>query len=166
MGFEEGQVIFKCPKCCSIKPDRAHHCSVCQRWTDFLCLRLEINLFVVEWRCIKKMDHHCPWVNNCVGERNQKFFVLFTFYIGLISYHSLFIGINHFITCIQADWKTCTAYSPPATVVFILFLLFEVKLLVSIWFSVKILFRDCCSDCSHQLCLELRSRPSGTTRLE
>ncbi len=30
MGFKEGQVIFKCPKCCSIKPDRAHHCSVCQ----------------------------------------------------------------------------------------------------------------------------------------
>lgn len=32
MGFREGQVIFKCPKCCSIKPERAHHCSVCQRW--------------------------------------------------------------------------------------------------------------------------------------
>merc|ERR1712020_302892 len=28
MGFKEGQVIFKCPKCCSIKPERAHHCSV------------------------------------------------------------------------------------------------------------------------------------------
>lgn len=36
------QVIYKCTKCISIKPERAHHCSVCRR-------------------CIRKMDHHCPW---------------------------------------------------------------------------------------------------------
>ena len=37
-----GQIIYRCPRCLSIKPMRAHHCSVCKR-------------------CVKKMDHHCPW---------------------------------------------------------------------------------------------------------
>ncbi|CAL8101201.1 unnamed protein product [Orchesella dallaii] len=118
MGFRQGQVIYKCQKCCSIKPERAHHCSVCQR-------------------CIRKMDHHCPWVNNCVGENNQKFFVLFTFYIALTSIHALFLGINHFIICIQHDWKECSAFTPPATVVFLIFLIFE-ALLFAIFTAVML----------------------------
>lgn len=109
MGFREGQVIFKCPKCCSIKPYRAHHCSVCQR-------------------CVRKMDHHCPWVNNCVGENNQKYFVLFTFYIASISLHSLFLAINQLLVCVRHEWKDCTAYTPPSTVILLLFLIFEALL--------------------------------------
>ncbi|XP_046715599.1 palmitoyltransferase ZDHHC3 isoform X2 [Silurus meridionalis] len=83
--LKPGQVVYKCPKCCSIKPDRAHHCSVCKR-------------------CIRKMDHHCPWVNNCVGENNQKYFVLFTMYIALISLHALIMVGFHFILCFEQDW--------------------------------------------------------------
>ena len=26
LGLKKGEVVFKCPKCSSIKPDRAHHC--------------------------------------------------------------------------------------------------------------------------------------------
>ncbi|XP_070822128.1 palmitoyltransferase ZDHHC3-A isoform X3 [Chaetodon trifascialis] len=83
--LKPGQVVYKCPKCCSIKPDRAHHCSVCKR-------------------CIRKMDHHCPWVNNCVGENNQKYFVLFTMYIALISLHALVMVVFHFLNCFEDDW--------------------------------------------------------------
>lgn len=66
MGFREGEIIFKCPKCSSIKPSRAHHCSVCKRCilkmgTSWLILFSEIfhNLSFLSFQ-----DHHCPWVRN------------------------------------------------------------------------------------------------------
>ncbi|KAG7262566.1 hypothetical protein CRUP_030128 [Coryphaenoides rupestris] len=103
--LKPGQVVYKCPKCCSIKPDRAHHCSVCKR-------------------CIKKMDHHCPWVNNCVGENNQKYFVLFTMYIALVSLHALVLVAFHFFFCFEADW-TSKLTPRRRTVILLILLCFE-----------------------------------------
>lgn len=70
----------KCLKCKTDnwKPSRTHHCSECNR-------------------CIFKMDHHCPWINNCVGYKNYKSFNLFTVYICLGSLYSAMIHIICFI---------------------------------------------------------------------
>uniref|UniRef100_K3WKJ0 Palmitoyltransferase n=1 Tax=Globisporangium ultimum (strain ATCC 200006 / CBS 805.95 / DAOM BR144) TaxID=431595 RepID=K3WKJ0_GLOUD len=34
------------------------------------------------------MDHHCSWVNNCIGFGNHKFYLLFNLYVLLKGAHS------------------------------------------------------------------------------
>eukprot|EP00940_MAST-03C_sp_MAST-3C-sp2_P002803 g2803.t1 len=46
-----------CRKCNAWKPDRTHHGKE-------------------EGKCILKMDHYCPWLNNTLGHNNLKYFFL------------------------------------------------------------------------------------------
>jgi palmitoyltransferase ZDHHC9/14/18 len=60
-----------CETCKTVRDIRSMHCSIC----GF---------------CIKKHDHHCGFVANCIGERNIKKFVYF---LASIVIHSLAICI-------------------------------------------------------------------------
>ena len=65
-------VTSRCYNCYVVRPIDAHHCSECH------C-------------CILERDHHCPWINNCVGLFNKKYFILFNIYAFISVIYSSFI---------------------------------------------------------------------------
>lgn len=70
--------VSLCKKCMSPKPPRTHHCSVCNA-------------------CILKFDHHCPWLSNCVGFYNHRYFFMYMAWtcIGIIYICSFGVGLAY-----------------------------------------------------------------------
>lgn len=75
----ENLVYLKyCATCRIWRPPRSSHCSDCDNCVDF-------------------HDHHCIWLNNCVGRKNYRYFVAFVLSAGLCGLYIVGNSIAHVI---------------------------------------------------------------------
>ena len=72
-----------CPACETICRRTLTHCYVCRK-------------------CVDHFDHHCTWINNCVGRKNHK---VFYFYILLL--------LVYFVVLYARLWMSVTIQFEP-----------------------------------------------------
>lgn len=86
--FKYDEVLFnartECRTCHVIKPARSKHCSMCEK-------------------CVEKFDHHCIWVNQCIGRRNYRFFLLFLLSHSVQCTYGGIIGVFLFLGIIEKE---------------------------------------------------------------
>eukprot|EP01090_Pellita_catalonica_P008660 TRINITY_DN1974_c0_g1_i5.p1 TRINITY_DN1974_c0_g1~~TRINITY_DN1974_c0_g1_i5.p1 ORF type:complete len:609 (+),score=50.71 TRINITY_DN1974_c0_g1_i5:69-1895(+) len=73
-----------CATCLVHRPFRAKHCSVCNR-------------------CVCRFDHHCQWINNCVGYQNNHMF--FFLMVSFLVSHFLFAVFIYLYVTTHYEWN-------------------------------------------------------------
>lgn len=64
-----------CPTCHFFRGIGVSHCKKCDN-------------------CIESFDHHCPWLGNCVGKNNYRYFLIFLVFCNIFVLSNLFTSIG------------------------------------------------------------------------
>lgn len=118
----DGRFRF-CRTCNCWKPDRCHHCSSCDK-------------------CILKMDHHCPWFAECVGFKNQKFFIQFLLYTTGYAIIELLLCVVQFTIWFRKGSYTSEIVDVRLLLLFILSFVVTISMLIFSGFTIFQLLKN------------------------
>ncbi|XP_053093568.1 palmitoyltransferase ZDHHC14 isoform X2 [Pangasianodon hypophthalmus] len=102
-----------CFTCKIFRPPRASHCSLCDN-------------------CVERFDHHCPWVGNCVGKRNYRFFYMFILSLSFLTVFIFAFVITHIIMKSHRNGFLSALKDSPASVLEVVVCFFSVWSIVGL----------------------------------